>query len=517
MHNVMAHLTNYSLNKRSKEFIHDWSSDGGNGSKRSLAGMADMLAGNDDVQMAPLEIWQSLRRLTATTMGALAPLFVEAAHHTALSAGMEKDAFTRGQCFQVFGFDVMLDRVGRPFLLEVNSNPSLSVDAVLPLPSLPLPRDAPTSKLTAVLTAVEGRDMRRRYERSALKTKVHTSEDEVAEEEYKVCRCMSSHEPHVHRTCPVDLAVKSAVLGGALALVMNLSASSSASSSTPSDKAGRRLNDDDTECGGTADESAAAADTCAVCGEAADMCDDAVSGGDDTDITDGITVDGRVEDGDQIDGYPTLLSAASVRSIPTPTGTSDALQFHEYVLEEMVMNSTVESKVGIEQPRGSKHLTDAESKCHHRGDRGAGSEDRMQSSWRSSYECVLGDGEGQYHDDSEENDQIRAGFTLLDEVRRTFEAMGGRSLRLFHFRKAVVRSGVLADTSSASSATIDTVFKQTMQRHPCAIMNLEVFLDALDAVARCVGRQRARCRTDEQVDRALTDRIFRELLEGLLQ
>ena len=138
----MAHLTNYSLNKRSKEFIHDWSSDGGNGSKRSLAGMADMLAGNDDVQMAPLEIWQSLRRLTATTMGALAPLFVEAAHHTALSAGMEKDAFTRGQCFQVFGFDVMLDRVGRPFLLEVNStlpSPSMPSSPSPPFPSLETP------------------------------------------------------------------------------------------------------------------------------------------------------------------------------------------------------------------------------------------------------------------------------------------------------------------------------------------------------------------------------------------
>ena len=509
MHNVMAHLTNYSLNKRSKGFIHDWSSDGGNGSKRSFAGMADILAGNDDVQMAPLDIWQSLRRLTATTMGALAPLFVEAAHHTARSAGMVKDAFTRGQCFQVFGFDVMLDRVGRPFLLEVNSNPSLSIDAVLPLPSPPLPRNA-----------VEGRDLRRRYERSALKTKVHTSEDEVAEEEYKVCRCMSSHEPHVHRTCPVDLAVKSAVLGGALALVMNLSASSSTSASPPVDKAGGRLDDEDTEGGaqGTADKSAAAADTCAaVREEAADRCDDAVSDGDNTDITDGITVDDRVEDGDQqIDGYPTLFSVSSVQS--KPTGTSDALQFHEYVSEEMNMNSTVESKVGIEQPRESKHLTDAESKCHHSGDRGGGSEERMQSSWRSSYECVLGEGEGLlYHDDSEENDKIRAGYALLDEVRRTFEAMGGRSLRLFHFRKAVVRSGVLADTSSASSATIDTVFKQTMQRHPCAIMNLEVFLDALDAVARCVGRQRARCRTDEQVDRALTDRIFRELLEGLLR
>jgi hypothetical protein len=33
------------------------------------------------------------------------------------------------QCFQVFGFDVMLDGTGRPWLLEVNLDPALGTES----------------------------------------------------------------------------------------------------------------------------------------------------------------------------------------------------------------------------------------------------------------------------------------------------------------------------------------------------------------------------------------------------
>ena len=35
-------------------------------------------------------------------------------------------------CFQVFGFDVILDESLKPHLLEVNAGPSLAMDAVVP-------------------------------------------------------------------------------------------------------------------------------------------------------------------------------------------------------------------------------------------------------------------------------------------------------------------------------------------------------------------------------------------------
>jgi hypothetical protein len=35
----------------------------------------------------------------------------------------------------------------------------------------------------------------------------------------KMCRCLSHHRPHLHRPCVIDLVIKQACLGGALAIV----------------------------------------------------------------------------------------------------------------------------------------------------------------------------------------------------------------------------------------------------------------------------------------------------------
>jgi hypothetical protein len=54
-------------------------------------------------------------------------------------------AASRG--FQILGFDVLLDETLRPYLIEVNHNPSLSVDEELevPLEAVAIPTAIPTA------------------------------------------------------------------------------------------------------------------------------------------------------------------------------------------------------------------------------------------------------------------------------------------------------------------------------------------------------------------------------------
>jgi hypothetical protein len=44
------------------------------------------------------------------------------------TTGPEPRGVSNSRCFQIFGFDVMIDADGRPWLLEINSNPSLRID-----------------------------------------------------------------------------------------------------------------------------------------------------------------------------------------------------------------------------------------------------------------------------------------------------------------------------------------------------------------------------------------------------
>ena len=203
------HLTNYSLNKHSDKFNHAGEEDPsrGEGNKRTLTQVLAQLVENGQVTDIEL-LWGRLYSLVRTTMQALAPLMQDAAAgftpsghptgspekapETAKSTSRSRayDAICGGTCFQIFGFDVMLDSEQRPILLEVNNSPSMRVDGIRPVE-------------TASAGATEGNDdasMQARAENP----------------EAKVCRCMDSHLPHVHHDSAVDMQIKSLVLAGAI-------------------------------------------------------------------------------------------------------------------------------------------------------------------------------------------------------------------------------------------------------------------------------------------------------------
>ena len=50
-------------------------------------------------------------------------------HH--VIQGIKKSGIHRNNCFEVFGYDVIIDSDLKPWLLEINLSPSLAVDSPL--------------------------------------------------------------------------------------------------------------------------------------------------------------------------------------------------------------------------------------------------------------------------------------------------------------------------------------------------------------------------------------------------
>jgi len=116
-----THLTNYSINKNNKNaFVQNNSAeDDICGSKWSLRGFRRVLKANDiDDRM----LFQKIKDIIIKTF-----ISVE----SEMSSAHLLYVPHRTNCFQLFGFDIMVDDKLNPWLLEVNQNPSLSCDSPL--------------------------------------------------------------------------------------------------------------------------------------------------------------------------------------------------------------------------------------------------------------------------------------------------------------------------------------------------------------------------------------------------
>ncbi|KAK1117906.1 hypothetical protein K0M31_015577 [Melipona bicolor] len=114
--NVFMHLTNYAVNKHSRMYVIDDEI----GSKRKISTLNKWFKmKNVDVD----ELWCKIDEIIIKTILAAYPI-LKHSYHTCFPTHDKTYA-----CFELLGFDVLLDWKLRPYLLEVNHSPSFHTDA----------------------------------------------------------------------------------------------------------------------------------------------------------------------------------------------------------------------------------------------------------------------------------------------------------------------------------------------------------------------------------------------------
>ncbi|XP_038230221.1 tubulin polyglutamylase TTLL11 isoform X2 [Dermochelys coriacea] len=117
LHQVFMHLTNYSLNIHSRNFIH--SDNVNTGSKRTFSSVLYRLSSKGvDIK----KLWSDIISLVIKTIFALTPE-LKVYYQSDIPAGKPGPT-----CFQILGFDILLMKNLKPVLLEVNANPSMRIE-----------------------------------------------------------------------------------------------------------------------------------------------------------------------------------------------------------------------------------------------------------------------------------------------------------------------------------------------------------------------------------------------------
>jgi hypothetical protein len=146
------------------------------GSKRTLSNVFAQLESEHNVNTKAL--WNEICAMLKQAVGALATNLRDKAE-TVTEA---QRVATHRDCFQLFGFDVLVDKDATPHLLEINDKPAMGYDSVVPCSGdgVDEERSGGVSPTAAFRLKAAGRK----------------------------CKCAAHPRVHMHRPCPVDLAVK---------------------------------------------------------------------------------------------------------------------------------------------------------------------------------------------------------------------------------------------------------------------------------------------------------------------
>lgn len=117
---VYRHLTNYSINKGAENFQENQRVQADNyGHKWSLSALNRHLR---CIGVNVKEMWSRIMDIIVKTLLAVEP---------AISAATKESCLHEQSCFELYGFDILVDEHLKPWLLEVNLSPSMQAESPL--------------------------------------------------------------------------------------------------------------------------------------------------------------------------------------------------------------------------------------------------------------------------------------------------------------------------------------------------------------------------------------------------